>query len=314
MRQREDRIAVVLLNLGGPRSLEEVPRFLKSMLGDPEVVDLPWPLRFPISHLVAALRTKKARARYERIGGKSPVVPSTIRMAAALEEALGQKYTVRAAFRHSEPSIRQVLTKLADTGVRELFALPVFPQFAGSTTGSCLGELRKAARALGLEFISFQSYPDTPKYIEALTADLPELNPDGTHVIFCAHGLPERHIVKGDPYVAHVTRTAQAAAARLPSGVPWSVAYQSRLGPGRWTEPELTNEIDRLGRQGTQTLCVVPVSFANENLETLYDLDIVAAESAKRAGISRFIRLPAVGEHPAFIDELAGFVRGRKDE
>lgn len=313
MKQRREHIAVLLLNLGGPQSPEEVPRFLRSMLGDPEVVDLPWPLRFALSHLVATLRTKKALARYAQIGKKSPVVPSTLRMAAALEEALDREYIVRAAFRHSEPGILEVLTSLANKGVREIFALPVFPQFAGSTTGSCFREVRKACRSLGIQYIGLEAYPDAPKYIESLIADLPELNPDGAHVLFCAHGLPQRHIDRGDPYVAHVTRTAKSAAARLPEGVPWSIAYQSRLGPGRWTEPELTNEIDRLGRQGVQTLCAIPISFANENLETLYDLDIVAAKRAGGAGISRFVRLPAFGEHPAFIEELAGFVRGRKD-
>ena len=124
-----------------------------------------------------------------------------------------------------------------------------------------------------------------------------------------AHGLPARAARRGERYLEEVARTTRALARRLPAGVGCSLAFQSRLGPMKWTGPSLEDEVARLAADGVRSLVVAPISFACENLETLYELDIELAAHAARCGITAFARAPVPGCHPAFIREIALLVR-----
>ncbi|MFH1809814.1 MAG: ferrochelatase [Pseudomonadota bacterium] len=302
-------LGIALTNMGGPADLAGIEPFLFNLLADPAMLGMPGWIRRPLAGLIARRRAPRVVERYRLIGGGSPVVRGSEQQAAAVEQALGGRALVRAVMRYTEPRAEVVLDAMRKAGVRRLIALPAYPQYSCTTTGSSVDELRVAAAARGLELQAGEAYATAPGYIDALAAGaVPWVNP-GCHVLMTAHGLPERVIRAGDPYRDQVQQTAEALALRLPEGTPWSLAFQSRLGPVKWLTPYVEDEVARLAAQGCQALLTVPLTFAVENLETLYDLDRVAAEQAGRLGIAWYHRAPAPGCHPRFIEALAEVAR-----
>lgn len=298
-------IGVVLLNLGGPDSREAVAPFLRSLLSDPAVLPLPWPLRPLLARRIARKRAPVVAEHYRALGDRSPIEEQTRAQVAALQDALGSGFMVRFAFRHAVPRSRQVVRELAAAGVRQLVALPAYPHWSGSTTGSALRDLDQASALHGIQVLPVRSYPEGTGYLEALADRARSHLSPGARVLLSAHGLPESMVRRGDPYVDEVRATTRALAGYLPAGTQWSLAFQSRMGRGAWTRPYLTDEIRRLASEGTTSLVVVPVSFACENLETLYELDVEVAELARACGITSYRRAATPGVHDQFIDELA---------
>ncbi len=302
-------LGVVLLNLGAPQSREDVPGYIRRLLSDADVMPLPWPVRGLVAGMIARRRSEAVAEHYRAIGGRSPLHAQTLGQAQALGAALGPGYAVRFAMRHSAPGALEALSHLASAGAGRVVALPAYPQWTRSTSGSALRDLDRAGRRTGVCVRHAPSFPDAPGYIDALAASvLPLLSP-GSHLLVTAHGLPLRAVEGDDPYLEEVARTVAALRGRLPPGTPCSLAFQSRVGSMPWTGPSLEEEVQRLAGDGARSLVVLPISFVSENLETLYELDIELAAHAQRCGITQFARAPAPGCQPAFIAELARIVR-----
>ena len=302
-------LGVALLNLGAPESESRIPAYLRGLLSDPAVMPLPWPARPLAARLITRRRAGTVACHYRAIGGRSPLFSQTRGQVEALRAALGDQMVVRYVFRHSAPRAAEVLSAMADAGVRRVVAVPAYPQWTRSTSGSAAADLDRAARRAGVQARCASSFPDAPGYIEALAAlTLPHLS-TSAHLVLSAHGLPMRAIRRGDPYLEEVRRTVNALAQRLPAGTRYSLAFQSRVGPMAWTGPALSAEVSRLARGGVRTLVVAPISFVCENLETVYELDIELAALARECGITTFRRVAAPGCHPAFISEIARLVR-----
>jgi ferrochelatase len=295
--------------MGGPANEHEIAGYLRRLLSDPEIMPLPWPLRTLLARRIARRRAPHTAEHYRAIGGASPIADETRVQAEALARELGSGFRVRYAFRYSEPGAEQVTASLAHEGVRRLVALPAYPQWSRTTSGSATDDLGRAARKAGLDLTVARSYPQGPGFVDALWDQAGALLADSTHVVFSAHGLPLRIVRAGDPYVDEIEKTVAALAARLPADTPYSLAFQSRMGMAEWTRPYLADEIQRLGQDGVNAVLVVPVSFACENLETLYELDIEIAALARRCGILAYRRAPAPGCHVGFIAELARVAR-----
>lgn len=302
-------VGVLLVDLGGPASEAEVAPFVERLLGDPSVIPLPRLPRLAVAAAASRVRAREARRRYRAIGGRSPLLDELPDLAGRLGEALGPGFEVRHGFRHARPSVDGAVRDLAAAGARRLVGLPAFPQASATTAGSCVAALREAAAAAGLPSLTTPSFPEAPGYLEALEAGAREAARDADHLLLVAHGLPLSHLRRGDPYAWEVERTARALERWLGTSGRVSLAYQSRLGPVRWVGPHLEDEVRRLGRGGVRALGVVPLSFACENLETRYDLDVELPALAARAGVERVRRAPAPGRHPAFVAALAELVR-----
>jgi ferrochelatase len=219
---------------------------------------------------------------------------------------------VRYAFRHSEPRAPAVLANLAAAGVKRIVAVPMYPQWSASTTGSAVRDAVSAGKTFGIPVEPVGSFPDNAGFIEALSEPLNAVFSPGDHVIFCAHGLPMKLIRRGDPYLGDVGRTVDALRSKLPPGAGFSTAFQSRVGRMEWTGPDVKDEVRRLAREGNRSIVVVPVSFACENLETLHELDVDLRAFAEGCGVERFMRVPAPGTHPAFIRGLAGLIEAAR--
>ncbi len=301
-------VAVLLMDYGAPREDAEVRPFIASLLADPAILPLPLGLRQLLAHGIALRRAPKVVARYRAIGG-SPLPAEVEALADDLGDSLGSTVVVRPAFCHAAPRVEDVVAVLARDGVERVLGLPLFPQRSTTTSDVCQRLLLAAAARHGVAAAITPDFAEAPRFVVAMAEGLqPLLTPD-SHVLMVAHGLPERLERAGDPYPQRVRDSAAALAAQLPADTPWSLAFQSRLGPAAWTGPYLEDELERLASSGVRDLVLQPLSFACENLETRWDLDHVAAERAAELGVERVVRAPAPGRHPAFQDLLEAHAR-----
>ncbi len=305
-----DQVAVLLLDFGGPTSLDQVRPYLQRLMSDPAILPLPALLRPLVARQVAARRASSSAERYRLIGGRSPIHEQVQEQVRQLQQCLGPSYAVRHAFRHSPPFVEDVARQLSGEGLRRVVGLPLFPQRSWTTTGSCLQALDAALKQEGLELAAAPSFPEGEGFVDALAAFVLPLLSSDSYVLMVAHGLPRRSARMGDPYPGEVRATAQALGKRLPPGTEWSLAYQSRIGPVEWLRPYLEDEIPRLLKEGVRSLVVAPISFACENLETRYDLDLEARQLAESRGCLAYHRALTPGCHPRFLEQLATLARG----
>jgi len=312
------RLAVVLLNLGGPDSQAAVEPFLYNLFSDPAIIRLPQPLRWALARLISRRRAPVARAIYAHLGGGSPLLPNTQAQAAALEQALadsGIEAKVFIAMRYWSPLSAVAAREVAAYGPDEIVLLPLYPQYSTTTTESSIAAWEKAAAAAGVRAPTRAvcCYPAEEGFIAAL-AELaragmaetrrrqPEVKPQ---VIFTAHGLPVKIAKSGDPYVERVDATCRALVTALGlEGEDWELGFQSRVGPLEWVGPS-TDELIVAAAEAKRPILLVPVAFVSEHSETLVELDIEYRKLATEHGAGVYIRVPVVGTHPAFIAGLA---------
>jgi ferrochelatase len=308
------KTAVVLLNLGGPSSLEEVKPFLFSLFSDPAILTLPNPFRFILATLITKRRLKEARHIYSLLGGKSPLLPNTQAQAQALKKELGLDYTVFVAMRHAPPLSSETFEKVKAYDPDEIVLLPLYPQYSKTTTKSSFRAWEKASEGCTVPTRFIKSYATESGFLEALKERvLPsyqEAQRQGSpKLLLTAHGLPEKFIRNGDPYQQQVEQTAQALLETLGlSGVDSTLCYQSRVGPLKWIGPYTEDEVRKASRE-RRPLVVVPLSFVSEHSETLVELDMTYRDLALREGCPAYYRVDTVQTHPAFIKGLASLVR-----
>ncbi len=310
------RTAVILFNLGGPDRPAAVEPFLFNLFNDPAIIGAPGPVRWLLAKLISRRRAPVARAIYDRIGGRSPLVPETEAQAAALTAALGPGYRAFIAMRYWHPFVAEAAAEAKAWGAEQVVLLPLYPHYSTTTTGSSLAAWRSATERLDWQVPTTLvcCYPDQP----GLVAALAELTAAGhgaaaasgrPRVLFSAHGLPKRVVARGDPYPRQVEQTAAAVAAATGiAGLDWIVCYQSRVGPLEWIGPSTERELERAAADGVPVV-VVPIAFVSEHSETLVELDVEYRHRAETLGVPAYVRVPAVGSHPAFVAGLAELVR-----
>ena len=311
--------AVVLTQVGGPDDLASVKPYLQSFFSDPDLIRLPWwmkPLQGLFAWSLASARAPYSRGLYASIGGGSPIRGQTEAQARALGWELrrrGSPLPVLVSMRHSQPNSLAAMRSAQAAGIERLIVIGLFPQYSFSTTLSGLVGVRNALAALRYEpsLVAIDEYCDDPKYAAAV-ADVTrralrafKRPAEEVHLIFSAHGLPVSYIEGGDPYYDHVVRSVKAVSALLQHPGPVHISFQSRLGPQKWLEPASDKLIEELGASGVKALCIVPIAFVSEHVETLNEIDIQYRAVAERAGIAEFHRACAVKCHPLFIQALA---------
>ncbi|MGQ0740733.1 MAG: ferrochelatase [Alphaproteobacteria bacterium] len=312
------KLAVVLLNLGAPDSMDAVEPFLRNLFSDPAIIRLPGFLRRPLADVIARRRAPVTRGMYERIGGRSPLLAETEAQAQALEEALsrlGAKARCFIAMRHWRPFTEDAVEAVQQWRPEYIVLLPLYPQYSTTTTQSAFEEWSRAAREAGLAVPAARvcCYPWAEGFVRAeaeLVWSLLAKRKPGLEyrALFSAHGLPERIVQQGDPYRWQVEKTVAAIVARLPEAPEYVICYQSRVGPMKWIGPTTEEEVRRAGYEGKGAV-VIPISFVSEHSETLVELDLDYGERvARAAGVPDYIRVPTVRTHGAFIGALAELV------
>ena len=312
------RVAVVLMNLGGPDSLDAVEPFLRNLFRDPAIIGAPAPVRWLLARLISRRRAPEAREIYRMIGGRSPLLEETEAQAAALRQALADvgEVEVAVAMRYWHPMSDEAARRVAAFRPERIVLLPFYPQFSTTTVASSLAAWRTAAEAAGITAPtqSVCCYSRADGLIAAHVALIEPLlevaaEAGKPRLLFSAHGLPKRVVARGDPYQWQIEETARCIAHRLDrDDLDWAVCYQSKVGPLAWLEPSTVDELDRAGRDRVPVV-VVPIAFVSEHSETLVELDVTYRDRARVAGVPAYHRVPALGTHPAFIEGLAGLVR-----
>jgi protoporphyrin/coproporphyrin ferrochelatase len=324
-----DTTAIVLFNLGGPDDLASVEPFLFRLFSDREIIELPFgaALQPVFARAIAKLRGPSVRRNYARIGGGSPQLRITREQAAALETQLNaglcgsRAFRVFVAMRYSRPSCEDVLDAIAAAGIRRIVTLTLFPHYSNATTGSSRRAFDRAIRhpawqSRNFEVTHIDQYPADARYLDAMSHtvirawdQIPLERRAGTVLLFSAHGLPQKFIDRGDPYADHVETTRQGILERIALPNRQVLAYQSRTGPVKWLGPGTEETLRELGREDVKDVLVIPLSFVSDHIETLYEVDLLFAETAHRAGITGYRRTAALNTTPLFISALAGLVR-----
>jgi protoporphyrin/coproporphyrin ferrochelatase len=320
------RRAVLFLQLGGPENLDEVPKFLYRLFADPDVIRVkPAILRKAIAATIAVTRKNTSRQLYAAIGGGSPIRRLTEEQAAGVEKLLrdgGHDAVVRAAMNCSDPLVEDVVEGLAREGVERFLAVPLYPQYSLTTTKGALERSREAVghSAPRAAFFETGSWPTHPLFIEAHAeaireeiAKFPDPRPEAVHVLFSAHSIPKKLVTKeGDPYQSEIEASARAIHERAGGKSPWTLAYQSKLGPIEWLGPATLDVVGELGRAGVKQVLAVAIAFVTDHVETLYEIDQLFGEAAKRAGIPHFRRTPGLNSRSTFLRALEDVVLSQK--
>lgn len=310
------RIAVVLFNLGGPDDQASVKPFLFNLFNDPAIIGLPGIFRTPLAKLISSRRETSAQANYALMGGGSPLLPETRRQAEALQAVLGARLggdevKVFIAMRYWHPLTEETAAEVAAFGPDEVILLPLYPQFSTTTTESSLKAWNAAYAGPGVSRVVC-CYPAATGWVEAqaqaIGEKLDEAVGQPVRVLFSAHGIPEKLVTgKGDPYQEQIETTVAAVVAAIEAQhgpIDHAICYQSRVGPMKWLGPSTPEAIETAAKDGVGVV-VTPIAFVSEHIETLVELDIEYGELAHEKGASPYLRAPAVGIEPLFIDALA---------
>jgi len=312
------RVGVVLFQLGGPDSLAAVEPFLYNLFSDPDIIDFPFSRvgRRALARLISKKRAKKAAQHYAAIGG-SPIRRFTEQQAAALEARLkGDGVDARCvvAMRYWHPFTAEAIVQLREAEVDQVVLLPLYPQYSGTTTGSSLNEWRR--RWTGAVPTSWvPPFYRNPIYIAAVVERINEAlshfpHPEAVPLVFSAHSVPVSVIEKGDPYQRQIEETVSLV---MEQGG-WSNAndhrlcYQSKVGASRWLEPSLRQTLRQMAAEKRREVCIIPISFVSDHVETLGEIDHHAREEARLLGIERFEMTRGLNDSPAFIQALAASV------
>ncbi|HWC09734.1 MAG TPA: ferrochelatase [Acidimicrobiales bacterium] len=267
--------------------------------------------RPPTPELLADLQ-----ARYEAIGGTSPLLERTRAQAAGLAHALGEGWAVELGMKHAPPFIEDGMARLAERGVGGIVGLVLAPHYSALSVGE-YGARAAATEAVterGVALTMVDSWHLAPGYVELLAARvlgarelLLVTDPNAVEVVFTAHSLPARILETGDPYPDQLRETAEAVAAR--AGLErWSIAWQSAgRTPEPWIGPDLLSHLAERSEAGLEGVVVCPAGFVSDHLEILYDLDVEARQVAEGLGLA-FTRTESANDDPAFCATLAEVV------
>ncbi|HEX9962630.1 MAG TPA: ferrochelatase [Pyrinomonadaceae bacterium] len=319
----QEKIGVVLLNLGGPDSLEAVEPFLFNLFNDPDIINFPLSFLFRkrLAKLISSKRHPRIQEQYKQIGGKSPLKDFTLQQANLLKRKLNGKISanVYVAMRYWHPFTEEALDEIEKDGVKKVVLLPLYPQYSKATTESSVKEWEKQLalreNSPPLEWSLIESYYDFPPYIDAFVERVnqglekfPAEKRLDVHILFSAHGTPMKLVRAGDPYSEHIKKTVSAVVEQGNFSQANSLCYQSKVGPQKWLKPSTPETIAELAAQGVKNMLVVPIAFASDHLETLFEVGIEFRHLAKNARVEQFEVTEGLNYSEKFIDALAQLV------
>mgnify|MGYP002861399340 CR=1 FL=1 len=325
-----------MMNIGTPDepTIESVRSYLREFLLDPDVIDIPYPIRqILVRGIILRVRPRSIAPRYRSIwmDEGSPLRVFTERMAQKLrEEMVGTECEV--GMRYGNPSIKYALERLRERGVEELLLAPLFPHHAQATTQSSMKEAFAKLREIGWspEVFELGHFEDDPEFIGPLVESIRPHLDNGAHLLFSYHGLPLSHIRRGDKsgshclkvgdcclqktemnsmcysHHCHMTTMSVVSELRIPDDR-WSISYQSRLGPAKWLKPSTLSVVGNLARRGEEVVVVSP-AFLADGLETLEELDIEVREHFEGNGGKSFTVVNCLNDNQDWIQGLSNII------
>jgi ferrochelatase len=315
-------VGVILVNLGTPDepTAPAIRKYLREFLSDPRVIEIPKLLWWPILNgPILMARPRKLVPRYKSVWmeGGSPLMVYTQRQTEGLRELFAQRglaVEVETGMRYGEPSIKNAMLRLRERGCEHLLVVPLYPQYASSTTATVVDEVTRVASHMrdqpALRFI--KRFHTDPAFIHPLgdkIAAFWQQNGKPQKLVMSFHGLPRQCVDIGDPYCRDCYETARALAQYLGlSDDAYQVTFQSRFGPAKWLEPYTEPTLQKLAQQGVTEIDVVCPGFLADCLETLEEIQVEVCETFMHAGGKRFRYIPALNDDQAWIHSLGDMV------
>lgn len=304
--------AIILLNMGGPNNLNEVEMFLHNMFNDPYIIRTKSTLlRKFIAGMITLLRAEKSQDIYRKIGGKSPIVELTQRLAEQLQKAVGEDILVDFVMRYTPPMANEVSQKLKLKGIEKVYLIPLYPQYSSTTTQSSLDDFEQTAHSIGWDVITveikhfFMNETYNRCLLERIKETLGAEDAGTFDIIFSAHGLPQKIVDEGDPYqrqvIAHVSLITELMKKNWLDFNGIHLAYQSKVGPMKWLEPSLETTLRTLSNR---RVIIVPIAFTIDNSETDFELSIEYAEVAHELEYEEYRVCRCPNDHPLFVQTL----------
>lgn len=311
------RVGVVLFQLGGPDTPQAIEPFLFNLFCDPDIIDFPFARigRKPLARLISSTRARKVQHHYASIGGASPIRRFTQLQADALQESLradGIDAHCFVAMRYWHPFTAEAIEQVRAANCDEVILLPLYPQYSRTTTGSSLNEWRRLFRD-ELPVQAIETFYNHPLYLDAVVEKVDEALarfPESAcpEIVFSAHSVPVSIIEKGDPYQRQIEETVEMVMQRGRYRNRHRLCYQSKVGASKWLQPSLHRTIRDLGAERIREVCVVPIAFVSDHVETLGEIDHEAREEAAEFGIQQFEMTSGLNDSPAFVAALADLV------
>lgn len=335
---------ILIVNLGSPDSTDpkDVKRYLNEFLMDERVIDLPlWLRKFIVQGIILNTRPKKSAAAYRKIWWEegSPLIVLSQRVLSKLEKKVDEPIAL--GMRYGNPSIKAGIEELLrqQPDLEEIFLLPLYPHYAMSSFETVVVKAEEviAEYFAHLTLTVQKAFYDEPHYLETLAASIqPYLTDKVDHLLFSYHGVPERHIKKGDQSKSHclkvenccelahacqsvcyrhqVMQTSHLVAEKLGlSKDQYSISFQSRLGPDPWLKPSTATVLEEYPEQGIKKLGVVCPAFVSDCLETIEEIGMEGREEFLEAGGTEFTLIPCLNDDDAWIDVLAGYIEKSKE-
>jgi ferrochelatase len=328
------RKGILLLNLGSPKStsVPHVRNYLREFLGDERVIDYPAAFRFALLEgIVLRTRPKKSAAAYATVWTPegAPLLVTTEKLRAKLEKATG--LPVITGMRYGTPSCAEAVQKVIDMGIDDLFVMPQYPHYAMSSYETVVVKIQEELKRLApdLKYHVLQPYFNDPAYIQALVESAkPWLSKPFDKLLFSYHGVPERHLRKGDPSKAHCTKVPNCCAVASPCHATCykhqcvettrlftlaaglrpeqvEVAFQSRFGPEKWVPPYTDERLEAMPNEGIKKLLVMCPAFTADCLETIEEICEEGKEDFMHAGGESFEQIPCLNDQDVYVKYLS---------
>lgn len=316
------KVGVLLVNLGTPDAptTSALRRYLREFLSDPRVIEIPRLVWLCILHgIILRVRPKKSAKLYEAVWTSegAPLLVISKQQQQAIQEQLGDGFSVKLGMRYGNPSIASALRELQKEAVRKIIVLPLYPQYAAPTTGSSFDAVAKELSGWRwvpeLHFIN--NYCDEPLYITALANSVREhieKNGKPQKIIFSYHGTPKRNLDLGDPYYCFCIKTTRLVAEQL--GLDkndYIASFQSRFGYAEWLKPYTDETLKNLPAEGVKNVAIISPAFSADCLETLEELAVENRHTFMVAGGEKYAYIPALNDRADHIHALVHLIRQR---
>lgn len=328
-RRTHPKTGIMMLNLGGPETLDDVYGFLHRLFSDKDLI--PLPVQSQMAKFIATRRTPKIVEQYRKIGGGSPIKKWTDIQGEGMVKLLDQispetgphKHYI--GFRYADPTTEETIEQMERDGIQRAIAFTQYPQYSCTTTGSSLNAIyrhyAKRQEPSDMVWSVIDRWPTHPSFIEAVADNIekalnkfPAMDRDDVVILFSAHSLPMKAVNRGDPYPAEVAATVNRVMERLGHSHSYRLVWQSKVGPLPWLGCQTDSAIEGLVKRGRKNLLMVPIAFTSDHIETLYELDLEYADYlGNKVGAKCIQRADSLNDHPVFIKALADIVKTHLD-
>lgn len=303
--------ALVLLNMGGARSKDELKLFLTNMFNDKNIIAAPKLIRKMIAFFITTSRLNSAWKNYEEIGGFSPLNPLTEKLVDKVNKNI-KEYKTYQIMRYTPPFAKDVIEDMKKDGIEEVVLLPLYPQFSTTTTKSSLEDFKEFAKD-SFNIRTKGTFYKNEAFNKCIIEEIKKKansQADEFNLIFSAHGLPQKIVDKGDPYEKQMNKHVEILSKMLKQeGQKFksiNLAYQSKVGPMKWLDPSLD---DMLENFKDENVIVYPIAFTVDNSETDFELDIEYREIAEEIGVKEFRVCKCVNDSDMFIEAIKDIIK-----